>query len=349
MLHHRLRKLRKLKNLSRARLADLSKVSVRTIQRLENAAQDNTTPRGNTVEKLAKALQVEPGVLTGELPLPDSGRAPVAEPQRVQIGAEIAPKARLAYDLVKRRYGVTATEIINMAPLFFTLLAEGSLGRRREKLAEANEAISRLDQIEDEVGYRLFGGATTVALNADMLEEESINEADLFGEHLFSDSHVTFVDEPFDPGTGNPFASYLRTLTADLKRPGVVDVERNTLSYGAPWLKFPDYHICGAELDGLAHGSPNAQRALETGCTRLSAIPDELMAEDAGEKRAAWLEERLPNIFKDLKEGQPMAGIVKFQATATPTEVKEFLEKTATESGTPSRSNCGTEEEGDNR
>ena len=349
MLHHRLRKLRKLKNLSRARLKDLSKVSVRTIQRLENAAQDNTTPRGNTVERLAKALQVEPGVLTGELPLPDSGKAPTAEPQRVQIGAEIAPKARLAYDLVKRRYGMSATEIINMAPLFFTLLAEGSLAKRRDKLAEAHEAISRLDQMEDEVGHRLFSGATTVALNADMLEEESINKADLFGEHLFSDTHVTFVDEPFDSGTGNPFASYLRTLTADLDRPGVVDVERNTLSYGTPWLKFPDYDICSDELGGLTHGCLNASRALETGCTRLSAIPDELMAEDAGEKRAAWLEERLPNIFKDLTEGQPMAEFVKYQATATPTELKEALEKAESESGIPSRSNCGMEEEGDDR
>ena len=346
MFHLRLHNLRKLKNLSRSRLAALSNVSVRTIQRLENAAWDNTTPRGNTVERLAKALQVEPGVLTGELPLPDSGKAPATEPQRVQIGAEIAPKARLAYDLVKRRYGVSATEIINMAPLFFTLLAEGSLAKRRDKLVEAREAISRLDQMEDEVGHRLFGGATTVALNADMLEEASIRRADLFGEHLFSDTGGTFVDEPFDPGTGNPFASYLRTLTADLDHAGVVDVERNTLSYGAPWLKFPDYGICGDELDGLTHGCPNARRALETGCTRLSAIPDELMAEDAGEKRAAWLEERLPNIFKDLEEGQPMAGILKFQTTATPTEMKELVETTGSEPRIPSR---GTEEQGDDR
>ena len=346
MLHRRLHNLRKLKNLSRSRLAALSNVSVRTIQRLENTAQDDTTPRGNTVERLAKALQVEPGVLTGELPFPAPGKAPAAEPQRVQIGAEIAPKARLAFDLVKRRYGVSATEIINMAPLFFTLLAEGSLAKRREKLAEAHEAIDRLDQMEDEVGHRLFAGATTVALNANMLEEASINKADLFGEHLFSDTGVTFVDEPFDPGTGNPFASYLRTLTADLDRPGAVDMERNALSYGTPWLKFPDYDICGDELDGLTHGCPNARRALETGCTRLAAIPDELKAEDAGEKRAAWLEEMLPNIFKDLEEGQPMAGIVKFQATATPTEMKEFLETTGSEPGTPSR---GTEEQGDDR
>ena len=58
-------------------------------------------------------------VLTGQLPLEPS-KAPVPAPEeRVQIGAQVSPKARLAYDLVRRRYGVSATEIINMAPLFF--------------------------------------------------------------------------------------------------------------------------------------------------------------------------------------------------------------------------------------
>ena len=73
---------------------------------------------------------------------------------RVQMGAQVAPKTRLAYDLIKRRYGVSATEIINMAPLFFALLAEGSLAWRREKLEEAEEAIKRLNQIE--TAHRMF-------------------------------------------------------------------------------------------------------------------------------------------------------------------------------------------------
>ena len=125
------------------------------------------------MERLAKALQLAPGVLTGELPLPQTGKTPAPE-QRVQVNAEIAPKARLAYDLVKSRYCVSATEIINMAPLLFSLLAEGSLGWRRRKLDEASEAIGCLEEVGSEVGYRLFGTATIVALNADTLESESI-------------------------------------------------------------------------------------------------------------------------------------------------------------------------------
>ena len=349
LLPDRLRELRKAKNLSRKRLNELSKVSVRTIQRLEDPAQGNATPRGTTVERLAKALQIDPGVLTGELPLPQAGNAPAPEPRRIQIGAEIAPKAKLAYDLIKRRYGVSATEIINMAPLFFTFLAELSLARRREKLEEAREAIGRLDRMEDEVGYSIFGMATIVASNADMVEENSIAKADLFGEHLLSsdDAGMSVPMDPFDPATSNPFADYLHHLANDLDSRSVVDTKKTDLSYGSPYGKFPDYDICDEELDRMTNGSPDARRALEIGRVRLSEIPEDLKGEDVGKERAAWLEERLPGSYKDLKEGQPMADWAKFEATMTPTERKEFLTKVVSESGPTSRSGCSTEEEGD--
>ena len=327
----RLRRLRKEKGLSRVQLARLSKVSERTIQRLENESERTQTNREYTLECLAKVLGVEEGVLAGDAPFPDTNKRP--EPERVQIGAQVAPKARLAYDLIKRRYGVSTTEILNMAPLFFTLLAEGSLARRREKLEEAREAIGRLDELGEESGHQIFMGATTVALNADSAEEDSIAKADLFGEQLLDDSQGTFVDEAFDPSTENPFASHLRRLAADLDRPSVVKVEHDDLSYGAPWLKFPDYDLCGDELDNTANGSPDARRALETGYARLSEIPEELMGEDAAKERAAWLEGKLPDIYKDLEEGQPMAEFAKFEATATPKQSDELTAKLEEELG----------------
>ena len=174
----RLHRLRKERRLSRAELARRSHVSERTIQRLENESERTGTNRKDTLEYLAKALGVEEGVLTGDSPFPETDKTP--EPERVQIGAQVAPKARLGYDLIKRRYGVSTTEILNMAPLFFTLLAEGSLAWRREKLQEAGEAIGRLDQMGEEAGHSLFSGATTVALNAIMAEDESREEKSHF-------------------------------------------------------------------------------------------------------------------------------------------------------------------------
>ena len=284
----RLHSLRQKKGLSRPQLAKQSGITEKTIQRLEKEPQPS---QKKTLNRLAKALRVEPEVLTGELPLPESDKAP--DPERVQIGAQVAPKVRLAYDLIKRRYGVSATEIINMAPLFFALLAEGSLAWRSEKLKELKEGIDRLEQIDGFWHGQGLPFAVTPSPEAIEAEKDSIAKADLFGEHLLG-----CVTYDLDPSTDNPFASYLRKLKAELAIPGVVDVNSGDLMFGSP-LKFPDHDICLDELDDIANDSTNAKRALATGCARLSEIPEELMAEDAGEERAKWLEERLLDIFKE--------------------------------------------------
>ncbi|MXX36881.1 MAG: helix-turn-helix transcriptional regulator, partial [Gemmatimonadetes bacterium] len=293
----RLRSLRQKNHMTRKELDERSGIAERTIQRLENEPQLCQKTREDTVNRLAKALGVESGVLTGKLPLPESDKASASDSERVQISAQVAPKARLAYDLIKRRYGVSATEIINMAPLFFALLAEGSLAWRRKEIKEANETIGRLGQSN---GFWRGGlsGAESYMNEGIAAEENSIDKADLFGERLFSDTSI-LMDDFFDPSTDNPFTSYLHELKAELDIPGVVDVGSGNLIFGSP-LKFPDYNICRDELDGIAKGSDYAKMALETGHVRLSEIPEELMAEDAGEERAKWLEDRLPDIIKDL-------------------------------------------------
>ena len=213
-------------------------------------------------------------MLTGEEPLPESGKAP--ESGRIQIGAQIAPKARLAYDLIKRRYGVSPTEIINMAPLFFALLAEGSLAWRREQLKELREGIDRLKQIDGFWREHYFPFAVTVDDNDIEKEEASIAKADLFGEHLLG-----CVTYDLDPSTDNPFASYLRQLKAELAIPGVVDVDSgNPMFFGAP-LRFPDYDICRDELDRIANNS--------------DSVKDQ-------KKRVKDLEKRIKDMKKKIKE-----------------------------------------------
>ena len=290
-----LRRLRDKQGLTRPQLAERSGINKRTIQRLENEPQQCQKSRKDTLERLAKALGVKPGVLTGELPPPEFDKVP--DPDRVQIGAQVAPKVRLAYDLIKTRYGVSAAEIINMAPLFFALLAEGCLAWRREKLKELKEGIDRLEQIEGFWhGHQGLPFAVTPVPEAIEAEEDSITKADLFGEHL-----LDCMTYDLDPSTDNPFASYLRKLRDEFPITGVVDVDSDDLRFGSP-LKFPDYNVCLDELDRIANGSTDAKRALEIGPARLSEIPEELMAEEAGEERAKWLEDRLSDILKDLKQ-----------------------------------------------
>ena len=291
----RLHSLRQQKGLSRPQLEKKSGITERTIQRLENESQRCQKSQEHTVNSLAKALGVEPGVLTGELPLPKLDKVPTSAAKQVQISAQITSKARLEYDLIKHRYGVSATELINMAPLFFALLAEGSLAWRRERLKEPKEAIARLRQINE--GWSLFCSFEGVSA-----EENSISKVDLFGDHLFSE--LSDIDDELLDTYGfmypsiydNPFVNYLWKLEAELAIPGVVDIDDSEM------LKFPTYDICRDEFDGIANGSNYAKMALKTGHVRISEIPKELMAEDAGEERAKWLEKRMPDVIKDINE-----------------------------------------------
>ncbi len=88
---------------------------------------------------------------------------------------------------------------------------------------------------------------------------------------------------------------------------------------------------------------------LDVACknVRLSEIPDDLNGEDAGKERVEWLQERLPDIYRDLEEGQAMAEWTKFEATATSTEVHEVLKKVASETESGSRNIGGVKETGD--
>ena len=280
-----LRSIRQKQGLTRPQLAERAKITVRTIQRLENEPQQCRKSRKDTLERLAKALGVKEDVLTSELAFHESGKAPVSasERERVQIGAQIVPKVRLAYDLIKRRYGVSATEIINMAPLFFALLAEGSLAWRREKLKELKEGIDRLKEIDGFWRENHFPFAVTVDDNDIEAEEDSIDKindkANLFGEHLLG-----CVTYDLDPSTDNPFASYLRKLKAELDITGVVDVDSGDLRFGSP-LKFPGYDLCRDELDRIANDS--------------SSVKDQ-------KKKIKDLEKRMKDLEKEIKEmGRP--------------------------------------------
>ncbi len=327
----RLRTVREKKGFTRPQLEKRSGITVRTIQRLEQEPHRSQKTREDTLNRLAKALSVEPGVLTGDLPLPESDDTLTDNLDRVPIGAQIAPKTRLAYDLIKRRYGVNATEIINMAPLFFVLLAEGSLAQRRKKLQEIEETYDRLYQIDVswlslppfyEMVDHMCGGVAGS-------EADSIDKADLFGKYLNND----FIGAPFDPSTENPFTHYLRKLADELRKladelaiPSVVDVDGGVLSIASDF-KFPHYDICSEEIDHITNGSSIAKVCLETGCARLSDIPEKLMAEDAGEDRAKWLEDKVLDIFKEIPEKEQENLAAKFIATSPKgDDIREWFE-----------------------
>lgn len=287
---NRVKSLRESKGWSRALLAERSNISQRQITRIEgSAAEAAGRVRERTVTELAKALGVEPGVLTGDLPMPDAGsHARSSRGASRQVSARLRPEASLACTLVERRYGVSRTTLFNAAPLMFVLLAEGSFAWRREKLKEVEEAAWRLCDLG--VGHLAFAGSAQGALNGAGGEEESIRKRDLFGEKVSEEA----FDMGYDRSANNPFADYLRHLAAQIGDPDVVemDKEKGIVGFG-PLENFPESTVCGADFAEFTGGSARLNMAALLGYLHLDRIPEELLADDALDKRIAWLEERL--------------------------------------------------------
>ncbi|MDE0254227.1 MAG: helix-turn-helix transcriptional regulator [Rhodospirillaceae bacterium] len=315
---NRLTELRQGKGLSRAQLAMESHISQRQITRIEgNAADAATKVRQRTVTELARALGVEPDVLTGDLPMPDAGsHARSSRGVSRQVSARLRPEASLACTLVERRYGVSRTTLFNAAPLMFVLLAEGSFVWRREELEKAEDAAEHLSNVR--LGNRTFASAAGEAWNGASYERDSINKRDLFGEELFERTDIeerveagvrtiydNSVDLGYDPTTNNPFADYLRHLAAQIGDPDIVEIDqaKGIVRFG-PLENFPESTVCGADFAKFTGGSGRLNLAALLGYLYLDRIPEELLADDASNKRIAWLDERLDEQLRELSEEQ---------------------------------------------
>ena len=296
ILPERVRTLREAKGWSKQELANRTQrqrddeghllgVTLKTIQRIESGEGRKAQPR--KVVGLAKALSVDPNVLTGEAPMPDQTARQDAGPS-VQVNALIRPRYRLAYALASRRYGVPASALIEMAPLMFTLLAEQSLRRRRERVERMEEIARELSDHHDAAGRLPYGVGAIDVKNITEAERRSIGAADVFGKIV---PDVVAIDDR-DPDATNPFADYLRGLSEEIARPDVVEVKEGTLYASAP-DGFPGYELCSADLDKIVDDSDRARYALTEGHASLGKMPKELLADDATQDRIVWLEQQV--------------------------------------------------------
>ena len=209
----RLRDLRRRKKLSRRKLAEKSGVSERQIGRVEASSAD-VPVRVNTMIKLASALGVDAEMLVDDPTTLDP--LPVSLSQDVQLSIKISSQVRLAYDLVKHRYGPSQKDIIKLAPLLYVLLAEGSLAWRREWLEEAKAAMERLEQLTDEREQLLIEDSQMdESIEA---ERESIERSDHLGDTVSARGGWWGFDD-----TNNSFSEYLTRLSKKLDLPEIIN------------------------------------------------------------------------------------------------------------------------------
>ncbi len=287
----RLRRLREKRGWSQKRLAEESGMSPAQIRRVEQGKVG--AGRRYTVDRLSKALRVEPEVLTGSVPFEEMALPTEA---KVQLGARVSAEVRLAYDLVSRSYGAGIKDLIQLAPLLFVLVAEASLAARLDKLGRARERREELFRLSDDpmLYFAKYLRDVDAGIEA---EERSIASKDVLGRCIWeSDDRDGRFHE--DDLIVTPFEDYLQSLASGLN-PEDVRIE--------PWPEgmtdlwgVSSYRVCRGlleELYGASSEEPQhfslARLALNCGAARLSDIPDELMASDATQQRVEWLENRL--------------------------------------------------------
>ncbi len=199
-----LKKYRKSTSLSQQSLADVSGVSKKTIARIETGKSSANT---NTAKRLAKALEVQPEMLSRQ---PDHVDENESKRTMRLFGyrarkALVQENTELAFQMVEKCYGISPAIQISPAPLLAALLAEESLAWRRKKVQEAEQAISTL--IDADYGHRTFMAGIVRKEDGIGGERESIERRDVFGE-IAMDNAVDNVG--VDPDSTDPFTEYLR-------------------------------------------------------------------------------------------------------------------------------------------
>ena len=278
--------------LSLAELARRSNVDKGTIHRIENGRSQRT--RGNVVTNLARALNLEPAVLTAAEAELDA--EPLSDEffGRSQMNMRISHEARNALTLVADRYGVRTHNIVELAPLMFLILAEDSLrtrSTRLEELRDARESIEKLGLRFPHISERLVNDWN--ATEIEDLEARSIARSDILGKIL--DSEPTQSDTrrlDYDDGYHNPFVTHLR------ERLGLAEPAGEFIH----WYEnaSPQYAICKSEALAYFGGDEKIAEASVDGMFGMHEIPKELRSNAAIAERVEWAHGKVRQVDEQM-------------------------------------------------
>ena len=291
--------LRRKYGLSQQALAELSRVSKKTIARIEGG---KTSANNTTVSRLAEAFKVSDQELAKS-----SGQFNDLNSlgwRKFRPSYLLHENASLAMQMVEKCYGISIVLQLRLAPLMAALLAEGSLAWRRQKLAAAEEATNMLR--EADFGHVGFHIGAAMAEHFAEYERDSIEHRDISGKEVLDE----VWKEGGNPGDINPFVEYLCDFARELAKENGSDLVKvfsepkhdDEEGPDGKWLTDPLFHrdhrvyfsIDANELDRLVGDSEWAGRALQWGCVRIADIPKELLGDDVKEERMRWLESQIP-------------------------------------------------------
>jgi len=266
-----LKSLREHMGLSQAKLAEMAKVSQKTISNLERGSEEKEmhSAISRITEQLARCLHTETSVLSGKKPI-------AQKKENKEVSINLSSKVELNFDLVAKYYGIDKQDILDVAPLLFFIAAEKSLDKQ-------------LDDLETEL----------TQMDKENPDEELLQDLeDRFIAHsnrdIFEKFHISNTQMP-GGFKNNPFTNFLGEEVSDPRYKSQIDF---TDGYG--WLfhgyisytfssQIPDYLVCKDLLRELTLNCDTAKSALLEGIVSINDIPEELLEPKKAQDRVSWI------------------------------------------------------------
>jgi transcriptional regulator with XRE-family HTH domain len=277
-----LKRLRKANGLSQEELAQKARINKQTIFRLEREDR-HATSRQLTIQRLARALNTDPDVLTGEAPAPDATENPISDMARFSFLT--SKDAHNALFLVSKRYHVSQQEIVELAPFLFCCAAEESLRQRRERLRGAQLSYENAKRTHEAISH-LLGPDFSSSDEQFEAEKRSIDYRDLFG-LLLEDNIAIASDE-----TQNPFALYLADLANQTEGAAEFD--------GYAFQDWPHYRVCADDVEQMAAGDSDLAEYIHEGRIALNAMPREIRDSNETKEQTEWLRAKREEYLRQL-------------------------------------------------
>ncbi len=229
------------RGLTQQGLADKIHCQKDTVSRWERGKSRRV--RAHLREPLCRALGVEWDTLTRP---PSEGTPWLLGLTRIQryVSRHVEP----ALLLVARRYGITSTDVLDLAPLLFVIVAELSLLERQRRLDEIYALHEQIgDSVSENQGHLGRALRYTELFADETLESEkqSLQKRDIFG-HLIEYDPWSLTPTDDDDG---PFVHFVRGLAEGLPPDAVTEIQ----SYGGDMIR--SYRVADdtlRELTGLA-------------------------------------------------------------------------------------------------
>jgi transcriptional regulator with XRE-family HTH domain len=277
--------------INRLSLADLAKkarINKQTLWRL--TAGKVSKARDYTIEQIAKALKVDPRVLTGEAVAPDVSRGNEPPTPKDRLNVAICTEARNALHLTALRYNVSQQQILELAPLLFCWAAEASLHQRLDKITQVERAWENVRDLEQRLPHLPDSNFTYAEAIA--VERQSIEDQDLFA--ISIQNGETILDGTFSRFSemDNPFAMFLGNLVQTIGN--VATFEE------CSWDELPVYRVCSDEAAALVGGDKDRAEDILSGYVSLSEMPKDIRDFAMSKERADWVRAKADEYCKEV-------------------------------------------------